>query len=116
MSNVYVDLGEVYDIIVGTTKLFESTISDPETSQNLDITDTQVFATSKVLLYRPNGNLICAPITAQYADRPNSIISWVAGAFTNDFAGNHKGVIQMFNNQGQLINQQFFNFNIARVQ
>src|SRR5690242_7793059 len=115
MSSVYSDLGEVYDILVGTTKLFESVIDDPETGGVMDITDTSIFATAKVLLYKPNGNLLCAPITGQYFDRENGIISWEAGTFVNELSGNWKGVIQMFNDNGTCINQQFFNFNIKRV-
>ena len=115
MSSVYQDLGETYTIKVGSTILFESVIDDPETGQVMDITDTGVFATAKVLLYKPNGNYICAPIVAQYSDRPNSIVSWQAGTFDNTLSGNWKGVIQLFNNASQCVTQQFFNFNVERV-
>lgn len=115
MSSVYEDLGETYENTVGSIIQYESVIEDPETGQNMNITDTSVFATVTVIIYKPNGNLICVPITGTYLDRPNSIVEWQNPAFTNAVAGNWKGVIQLFNNAGTMITQQFFNFNINRV-
>ena len=114
MSQVYSDFGAVYEIYAGTTKQFSTVPIDPATGVAQDMTNTVTFATGYVDIVQADGTIIQAniPITYEVRTAGTSYVTWTAGPFTNNQAGNWMAFIKYVNASSTVIDQQKFNFKI----
>lgn len=104
------------EITSGTTKQFELTIINPDTGTAQDLTDTGVYNTGSVKIYKPDPSeaLIASGIGVSFTDRANGIITFTVNdtisASAN--AGNWIGEVEFSNQTPVVIDQQKFGFNI----
>lgn len=118
MSQVYQDLGAVYETYAGTTETFSATIIDPDLGTPMNLTDTTKFANgnANAKIVKPNNNIIgIVPIT--YNDRTNGIVQFTVDdtIATNYNLGNYIVEIILGNASNKPILQQNANFNIKRT-
>lgn len=109
------DFGVTLEIHSGTTKEFELTVIDPDTGVAKDLSDTDVYATGIVKIYKPGGTQIGANMGVSY-DTPRTtgiIFFTITSTHSNIInAGNWIGNVEFLNTDGVKIDQQFFNINI----
>jgi len=113
MSTTRIDYGVLFEILAGSTKIFQFTVIDPETGQAKDLTDTSTFDTGQVKIVKPD-NTIITTVTVTYTDRINGIVQFTVPATdaNNANAGNWIGELELSNTTPLVVEQQFFNFNI----
>lgn len=113
MSTRRIDYGVTFEISAGSTKIFQFTVIDPVTGTAKNLSDTTIFATGQVKIYKPD-NTIIGTLTVSYTDRVNGIIQFTVTATeaTNANAGNWIGDLELSNDVPLIVEQQFFNFNI----
>ena len=111
MSQIYSDYGAKYTIFAGTKKGFTSTIIDPTTGRAADLTNNTVYSSGTVDIVDSSGSVIFNAIVSFDNRAVNtSFVSWIAGPFTNLQAGNIAGYLKIFNINGDIVDQQRFNF------
>lgn len=117
MSQVYKDYGTLYTISAGTTKIMTSVIIDPNTGKAMDMTNNLIFSSGTVDITQADGTIIQAGIPIVFSVRTagSSQITWVAGPFTNNQAGNWKAFLKINNSLGVQIDGQTYNFNITEL-
>ncbi len=113
MSTTRIDYGVKFDISAGTTKIFQFTVIDPETGQAKDLSDTGTYATGEAKIYMPDGTII-GTLTITFTDRPNGIVQFTVTPTeaNNTNAGNWIGDLELSNTGADIVEQQFFNFDI----
>lgn len=113
MSTTRIDYGVTFEISAGTTKIFQFTVIDPETGQPKDLSDTATYDDGDVKIYKPDATII-GTLTITYTDRPNGIIQFIVTPTeaNNTNAGNWIGDLELINTTPDIVEQQFFNFNI----
>lgn len=113
MSTRRIDYGTTLEIFAGTTKDFELIVENPETSQAKDLSDTDVYATGNVKIQKPDGTII-GTVSITYTTRGLGLIGFsiTDSIATNTNAGNWIGNAEFINSDGDIIDQQLFNFNI----
>lgn len=113
MSQVRTQFQAQLEISVGSTKVMQLIVEDPETGEPLDMTDDNLFATGNAVITKPDKTIIVTtPIS--YVDRPNGVIEFTIDdtVTTIENAGNWLGKVKFINTLGKIINQEKFNFNI----
>ncbi len=113
MSTTRIDYGTTLEIFAGTTKTFTLIVNDPVTGLPKDLSDTAVFDSGNVKIFKPDGTVIVT-LTVTYSDRPNGEIQFTvtSATATNANAGNWIGNMELLNNGAVIVEQQLFNFNI----
>jgi len=109
------DFGTTFDVHAGTTKTLQLTILDPDTGSAKSLTDTSVYASGVVKIYKPDGTLVGSSMSVTFSDRANGVIIFTVSGTdqaTNTNAGNWIGEIEFSNVTPLKIDQQFFNINI----
>jgi len=108
------DFGVLFEVHVASTKTFEFTVIDPDTGTFRDLTDTNVYATALVKIVKPDGTQIASNITVSFTNRAAGIVEFTVSnthtAAAN--AGNWVGELEISSITPNVIDQQFFNFNI----
>lgn len=114
LSQVYRDYGTLYTIFAGTKKNFTSIIIDANTGKAMDFTNTAIFTSGTVDIVQSDGTIIQSGIPIIFTIRTagSSQITWIAGPFTNNQAGNWKAYLKIVNSLGVTVDQQVYNLNI----
>lgn len=114
MSTERTTFDTVIDIHVGTTKTFEYTIIDPDTGTFKVLTDTDIYATAKVKIFKPDGTQIGGDRTVSFTDRATGKVEFTLTTTETATAnaGNWRGELEISNTAPLIIDQQFFNVNI----
>ncbi len=101
------------DMYVGTTKIFTLVVKDPVTALPKDLTNTAVYNSGNVKIYKPDGTIIVT-VTVTYSDRANGEIEFTIVAATAVLAnaGNWIGNMELINDAAVIVEQQNFGFNI----
>jgi len=113
MSQVRTQFQAQLEINVGSTKVMQLIVEDPETGEPLSMIDENLFATGDAVITKPDGSIIITtPIT--YVNRPNGTIEFTIDdtVTTTENAGNWLGKVKFINTLDKIINQESFNFNI----
>jgi len=113
LSQIRTQFQSKLEIRVGSTKVMNLVIQDPETGKPLSMTDTDVFNTGRAIITKPDKTEI-ADVPIVYVDRLNGEIEFtIDNTITiSTNAGNWLGKVQFINSSSQIIDQNIFNFNI----
>jgi len=113
MSTVREQFDATLEITVGTTKVMQLVIEDPETGEVVDMTDTDVFNTGNFVITKPDKTII-ATISIVYVNRVGGIVEFPVDSTvtTLENAGNWIGTVQFINAISLIIDQRVINFNI----
>jgi len=116
MSTVRTSYPLLFEIFVGSEKTFLTTITDPDTSEAVDLSNTSTFATGNFKIVKPDDTIITT-ISISYTSRASGVISFtVPNTVTTILnAGNWIGNVQLLDSTSKIIEQQIFNFNILEV-
>lgn len=109
------DFGATFTIFAGTTKTMQITILDPDTGNAKSLSDTNVYASGTVKIYKPGGTLVGATMSVNFVNRSEGIVNFtVSGTSqaTTTNAGNWIGEIEFTNTGGLKVDQQSFNIDI----
>ena len=119
MSIVRTDFGVLYEVTAGTTKTLEATMTDPDTGEAQDMSDTDIFATGIVKIFKPDyTTAIGSDMAINFgdpADRLAGLIKFTVSGTdqaTIANAGNWIGEIEISNTTPVVVNQKQFNINI----
>ena len=115
MSTVRTDFGVTFDVHVGVTKTLEFTIIDPDTGSAKDLTDTAIYATGTVQIFKPDGTQIGTDMTVTYTTRASGIVQFTVIDTSHTLAanaGNWYGIIELSNTTPKVVEKQKFNINI----
>lgn len=113
MSLVRTQFDATLEIKVGTTKVMQLIIEDPETGEPLDLSDTDIYSTGDFVIREPDKTIITT-VPFLYIDRPNGLIEFAIDdtIATLENAGNWEGIVQFINVNTIIIDQRTINFNI----
>ena len=107
------DFGSELEMYVDTEKTFQLSIIDPETNDAQDLTNTTIFSTGVVKIYKPDGTIISTS-NITYIDRAGGVVEFTMletdSVLAN--AGNWIGDLELVNTSSKIVDQQKFNFNI----
>jgi len=70
------DFGVEYEVTAGTTKTLTATLIDPDTGTAQVMTDTNVFNTGIVKIYKPDGTTVGSSMNINFYDRANGLIKF----------------------------------------
>ena len=116
MSTVREDFGVKFEVHVGVSKTLEFTIIDPDTGSAEDLTDTAVYATGIVKIFKPDDTQVGADMTVTYSTRASGIVQFTVLASSQTLAanaGNWYGIIELSNTTPLIVEKQKFNINIV---
>ncbi len=107
------DFGTELEIYVDSNKTFQFTIINPSTGLAQNLTDTDVYNTGSVKIYKPDGTILITT-SVTYTDRINGIVEFTIVDTESIIAnaGNWIGDLELINDTSDIIDQQKFNFNI----
>lgn len=107
------DFGTKLDIYVDSEKTFQLNVINPNTGLAEDLTNTTIYNTGTVKVYKPDGTVVLS-VTLTYADRANGVVEFTVlethTVIAN--AGNWIGDMELIDDTAKIIDQQKFNFNI----
>lgn len=105
-----------FDIYVGTAKALELTITDPDTSEAKDLSDTNIYSTGIVQILKPDGTQVGTDMNCSFSSpRTSGIITFTVTSTSHTLstnAGNWIGKAIFKNISNQVIDQQKFGLNI----
>jgi len=105
-----------FEIFVGSEKTFLVTITDPDTNEAIDLSNTNTYNSGNFRIIKPDETVITT-ITIAFADRLNGVVSFTVPdtvTITSN-AGNWIGNVQLLDSSSTIIEQQVFGFNILVV-
>lgn len=103
---------ETLEIVSDGKKIFRVTILDASNNAQ-DLTALNIFSTGVFKILAGDFTFIDS-VPISYFDRPNGIIEFEIdeSIATNENAGNWNGKIELINENGKKVAQQYLNFNI----